>query len=398
MTTPLGNGRARAVRQAVEQVVVIGGGVIGLSIAWRAAVRGLDAVVVDPAPGAGASRAAAGMLTPVMELEPGEEELLQLGLDSAGRYPSFVADLERDSGLPAGYRACGTLAVALDSDDRAVLAELHALQSSLGLPVRLLTARECRRLEPMLAPGIRGGLHVEGDHQVDNRMLVAALLAACERREVDVVRQRAAELLVEGGAASGVRLADGGELRAGAVVLAAGCWSGALPGLPPEAAPPVRPVKGQILRLRVPEASAPFLSRSVRGVVKGSGVYLVPRAHGELVIGATTEEMGFDDQVTAGGVYGLLRDAHELVPGVTELPLVEAGAGLRPGSPDNAPLIGPTALPRLLVATGHYRHGVLLAPVTAEAIVETLVSGAPPAVARPFTPARFAPRGQERRR
>jgi glycine oxidase len=391
VTIPNGPVQARARHDAV----VVGGGVIGLSIAWQAARRGLRTVVVDPAPGGGASYVAAGMLAPVMELQYGEQELLRLSLTSAQRYPSFVAELERDSGRSAGYRTCGTLAIALDSDDRALLTELHAFQSSLGLPSQWLTSRECRRLEPMLAPAIRGGLHVEGDHQIDNRMLTLALLAAGERRGVDLVRQQAAELVVEHGTAAGVRLADGTVMRAASIVLAAGCWSGSLAGLPQEVTPPVRPVKGQILRLQVPEAYAPFLSRNVRGVVKGSDVYLVPRIHGELVVGATTEEMGYDTQVTAGGVYQLLRDARDLVPGISELPLVESRAGLRPGSPDNAPMIGPSALPGLMVATGHYRHGMLLTPVTADAVAEALVTGAVPAVAQPFSPGRFAGAGGE---
>lgn len=375
---------------AARDVVVIGAGVIGLSIAWQAARRGLRTVVVDPAPGRGASHASAGMLGPVMELRHGEQELLQLSLASAQRYPSFVAELEEQAGQPAGYRPCGTLAVALDPDDRAFLAELHAYQSSLALASEWLTAQECLTLEPALVPAIQGGLRVDGDHQVDNRMLVRALITACERSGVELLRQAVAELVVEGGGAAGVRLADRTDLRAPSTVLAAGCWSGTLAGLPPEVAPPVRPVKGQILRLQMPDGGAPFLSRTVRGVIRGSSLYLVPRTHGELVIGATVEEMGYDTRVTAGGVYQLLRDARELVPGIAELPLVETLAGLRPGSPDGAPMIGPSALPGLVVATGHYRHGVLLAPATADAVAETLATGAVPAAVRPFSPQRFA--------
>ncbi|MGW0664938.1 glycine oxidase ThiO [Streptodolium elevatio] len=369
--------------------VVIGGGVIGLSIAWRAALRGLSVTVLDPAPGRGASHAAAGMLTPVSELQYGEESLLRLNMASADRYPAFAAELADASGLPSGYRACGTLAVALDADDRAVLKDLHAYQERLGLASTWLTSRECRRLEPMLSPAVSGGLHVEADHQVDNRRLVAALLAACERAGVTLVRARAAALLTDADRATGVRLDDGTELAAGQVVLAAGCWSNAVEGLPPGTLPPVRPVKGEILRLRVPEIFAPFLSRNVRGVVKGGSMYLVPREDGELVVGATEHELGYDTEVTAGGVYELLRDAHELVPGITELPLVETHAGLRPGTPDNAPVIGAAELPGLVLATGHYRHGVLLTPVTADAVAELLAEGTVPEVVRPWGPGRF---------
>jgi glycine oxidase len=374
---------------AGRDVVVVGGGVIGLSGAWLAAARGLTVTVVDPSPGRGASHAAAGMLTPVSELQYGEEDLLALNLASARRYPSFVAELEEASGRDAGYRACGTLAVALDADDRAVLKDLHAFQLRLGLDSRWLTGRECRALEPMLTPALAGGLHVADDHQIDNRRLVAALLAACANTGVELVRRRAAGLVVRSGRATGVRLDDGSDLAAGTVVLAAGCDSARLPGLPEGVVPPVRPVKGEILRLRVPAAMAPFLSRNVRGVVKGGSMYLVPRADGELVVGATEHDLGHDTTVTAGGVYELLRDARELVPGVTELELVETLAGLRPGSPDNAPVVGPSALPGLVLATGHYRHGVLLTPVTADALADVLAGGATSEVMAPWGPARF---------
>ncbi|MEV0490309.1 glycine oxidase ThiO [Streptomyces atratus] len=374
-----------------SDVLVIGGGIIGLVTAWRAAQRGLRTAVVDPDPGGGAARVAAGMLAAVTELHYGEQMLLGLNVASAARYPAFAAELEAASGQEIGFRACGTLAVALDSDDRAHLRELHALQQRSGLESEWLTGRECRRLEPMLAPGVRGGLRVDGDHQVDPRRLAGALLTACERAGVVFHRDRVERLGMVRGRAAGAVLAAGAELAADQVVLAAGSLSGRLAGLPDEVVPPVRPVKGQVLRLTVPAAYAPFLTRTVRAVVRGSHVYLVPRENGELVVGATSEEMGWDTTVTAGGVYELLRDAHELVPGITELPLTETRAGLRPASPDNAPLLGPTALPGLHLATGHHRNGVLLTPVTGDAMAELLTTGELPVVARPFAPGRFAP-------
>lgn len=371
-------------------VLVIGGGIIGLAVAWRTAQRGLAVTLVDPAPGHGAAQVAAGMLAPVTELQYGEEPLLRLGMASNERYAAFAAELEEFTGLSTGYRRTGTLAVALDSDDREELRELHGFHQRLGLDSHWLTGRECRRLEPMLAPGVRGGLHVTDDHQVDGRRLGAALVDACERTGVVLHRSRAAELLVTAGRATGVRLETGERLNTDQIVLAAGPQSHLLPGLPPGVLPAIRPVKGQILRLRIPELYAPFLSRNVRAVVRGQHLYLVPRADGELVVGATTEEQGYDTTVTAGGVYELLRDAHELVPGITELPLVETGAGLRPGSPDNAPLLGPTALPGLIAATGHYRNGVLLTPVTGDLLAEYLATGVTPELAAPFSPSRFA--------
>ena len=372
-----------------SDVLVVGGGIIGLVTAWRAAQRGLSTAVVDPEPGGGAAQVAAGMLAAVTELHYGEQTLLGLNLASAHRYPAFAAELTELTGQDLGYRRCGTLAVALDADDRAHLRELHALQRQSGLESEWLSGRECRRLEPMLAPGVRGGLRVDGDHQIDPRRLTRALLAACERAGVVFHRTWAQRLRVVRDRAAGVATTDGEELGASQVVLAAGSLSGRLEGLPQALLPPVRPVKGQVLRLTVPPRHAPFLSRTVRAVVRGSHVYLVPRENGELVVGATSEEQGWDTTVTAGGVYELLRDAHELVPGITELPLTETRAGLRPGSPDNAPLLGPTELPGLLLATGHYRNGVLLTPVTGDAMAHVLTTGELPDEARAFTPRRF---------
>ncbi|MCX4786162.1 MULTISPECIES: glycine oxidase ThiO [unclassified Streptomyces] len=374
-----------------SDVLVIGGGIIGLVTAWRAAQRGLRIAVADPEPGGGAAQVAAGMLAAVTELHYGEQMLLALNVASAARYPAFAAELEAVSGRETGFRACGTLAVALDSDDRAHLRELHALQQRSGLESEWLTGRECRRLEPMLAPGVRGGLRVDGDHQIDPRRLAAALLTACERAGVVFHRDRVERLTVVRDRAAGAVLAAGTQLGADQVVLAAGSLSGRLPGLPDEVVPPIRPVKGQVLRLTVPAAYAPFLTRTVRAMVRGSHVYLVPRENGELVVGATSEEMGWDTTVTAGGVYELLRDAHELVPGITELPLTETRAGLRPASPDNAPLLGPTALPGLHLAVGHHRNGVLLTPVTGDVMAALLADGELPEPARPFTPHRFPP-------
>ncbi|WP_308405742.1 glycine oxidase ThiO [Streptomyces tardus] len=373
------------------RVCIVGGGVIGLVTAWRTAQRGAEVTVVDPFPGGGAAQVAAGMLAAVTELHYGEEQLLALNLASARRYPDFAAELAEASGQQLGYRACGTLAVALDSDDRAHLRELHALQQRCGLSAQWLSGRECRRLEPLLAPGVRGGLRVDGDHQIDPRLLSRALLTACERAGVVTLRARAARLRTGSGGVAGVTLADGSELAADAVVLAAGSESGQLAGVPAECVPPVRPVKGQVLRLRMPDPAGrrPFLSRTVRAVVRGGPLYLVPRESGELVVGATSEERGWDTTVTAGGVYELLRDAHELLPGITELELVETRAGLRPCSPDNAPVLGPTPLPGLHLATGHHRNGVLLTPVTGDALAASLTDGQLPPEAAAFGAGRF---------
>jgi glycine oxidase len=371
--------------QPPADVVVVGGGVIGLGIAWRAALAGMPVTVVDEAPGRGASWAAAGMLAPVTEVHYGERSLLALNLAAAARWPSFAAEVEEASGQPVGYRPGGTLAVARDADDNAALEDLYQFQLSCGLEVERLRSRECRQLEPGLAPSIRGGVLAAGDHQVDNRALVEALLVACRRAGVRLVADRVAQLAVDEDRVTGVVLAGGERLAAGTVVLAAGCWSGGLGGLAAEALPPVRPVKGQLLYLRGP-AEAPLCSRNVRGLE----VYVVPRGDGRVVVGATVEEQGFDTTMTAGAVHDLLRAALELLPEAAELELAETVVGLRPGSPDNAPMLGPAGPDGLVAATGHYRNGILLTPVTADAIAELLATGRVPEAIAPFGPGRFA--------
>jgi glycine oxidase len=372
-------------QQHPADAVVVGGGVIGLAIAWRAAQAGMAVTVVDEQPGRGASWAAAGMLAPVTEVHYGERPLLGLNLAAAARWPGFAAEVEEAGGRPVGYTPGGTLAVARDADDNAALEDLYQFQLRCGLEVERLRSRECRQLEPGLQPGIRGGVLAAGDHQVDNRALVEVLLVACRRVGVRMVAGRVTDLAVEGDRVTGVALGDGERLAAGTVVLAAGCWSGALGGVAAEALPPVRPVKGQLLYLRGP-ADEPLCSRNVRGLE----VYVVPRGDGRVVVGATVEEQGFDTRVTAGAVHDLLRAALELLPDVVELELLETVCGLRPGSPDNAPMIGPAGPEGLVVATGHYRNGILLTPVTADAVAELLATGRVPEAIAPFAPGRFA--------
>jgi glycine oxidase len=367
-----------------RDAVVVGGGLIGLGVAWRAASRGLDVCVVDESGGRGASWAAAGLLAPVTEAHFGEESLLALNLESARRYPSFVAELEEASGEDAGYRANGTVMVAADDDDLDALSAVVEWQQRLGLDVERLSRRELRTLEPALAPGMRAGWHAASDHEVDNRKLLLALRAACVNRGVEVVAGRVAEVMARSGRVSGVRLEDSSEIETETVVVAGGCWSGSLGGVPAEVELPVRPVKGQLLYLKDPSGTSP-IDRNVRG----ADVYLVSRGDGRVVIGATVEERGFDTTITGGAVYELLRYALRLVPGLGEMHLIETVSGLRPGTPDNAPLIGPTALDGLVVAAGHYRNGVLLTPVTADAIAEFLAEGKLPDVAAPFSPRRF---------
>lgn len=361
---------------------MVGAGAIGLGIAWRAARSGLSVTVADPEPGRGASWMAAGMLAPVTEVHYGEESLLRLNLASHQLIPRFVQELEADAQRSVGYRACGTVLVARDNDDNAALNELFAFQQRLGLDVRRLRSSEVRAIEPALATSVRGGILVEGDHQIDNRALIQGLLEACRRLGVGTVPRGVTEVVVSDGSVGGVRLDDGSEIAADRVVVAAGAHSGAIGGIPPL---PVRPVKGQLLHLRSRSGQS-LLTRNVRGL----DVYLVPRSDGRLVVGATVEEQGFDPAVTAGAVRDLLEAAYELVPGITELELVETAVGHRPGSPDNAPLIGAVSgAEGLFVATGHYRNGILLLPVTSRGVAALLTGEDPPDDISGFGPGRF---------
>jgi glycine oxidase len=367
-----------------RRVAVVGGGVVGLACAWRIAQRLHDAevVLIDPAPGSGASGVAAGMLAPLTEAHPTEAGLLHLSVEAARRYPDFAVELAA-AGTDPGYRSAGTLAVALTADDRAELDVLAGHLAALGLAAEPLTARETRALEPSLTPGIRGGLRVDGDHSIDNRALLDALRKAGANVGVRFVACRASRIVdssSSGGArVTHVELADGRTEPADVVVVAAGCWSSALH---PALDGLVRPVKGEILRLR-PRPGVVGPRRTLRATVQGHSVYLVPRTDGELVVGATQREAGFDTTVSAGAVYALLRDARAIFPAIDEFELAEASAGLRPGSRDNLPLIGPIGPAGLVAATGHYRNGILLAPVTADAVAELLVTGDLPDFAAP---------------
>jgi glycine oxidase len=367
--------------------VVVGGGTIGLACAWRAARRGVRVRVLErDHPGSGASHVAAGMLAPVGEASWGEEALIRLALASAAAWPRFAAELAEDSELEVGYEPCGALHIALDRDESEELRRRFQLMDSLDLGVDWLLPRACRQLEPGLAPACAAGVHAPGEAAIDPDLLLPALTAAVESCGGQVlVEAEVTDVLTDDGRLTGVITRDGREHRAEHIVLAAGAWSGAAPWLPPNARPPVRPVKGQILTLRG-NPDQPVCRR----IVASERVYLVPRPDGRLIVGATVEEHGFDIQVTAGGVHELLREAYRALPDVAELELVEMVAGLRPGTPDNAPLVGPGALDGLVLATGHYRNGILLTPISAEAVAALLAQDPLPPEAEVAHPGRFA--------
>jgi glycine oxidase len=350
------------------EVVVVGGGVIGLACAWRLAQGGARVAVVERGePGSGATRVAAGMLAPVGELSFGEPELLDLTLEAARLYPQFVAELEGASGVSTGYEQLGALHVALDRDEAAQLRRVHDLQRSLELEAEWLPPRKCRDLEPGLTPSFHGGVFAAGEAAIDPRALTRALLAAGRAEGVEVMTgEEVVEGVFEGERLNGLRTRDR-KLSAETVVLSSGAWSGAAEWLPEHARPPVRPVKGQVLVLRSRNGERP-----TRHILASERVYLVPRPDGRLIVGATVEEMGFDTAVTAGGVHELLREAYRLLPDVAEMELLDAVAGLRPGTPDNLPLVGPGAIDGLVLATGHFRNGILLAPLAARTVAELL--------------------------
>ncbi|MGH3945354.1 MAG: glycine oxidase ThiO, partial [Pseudonocardiaceae bacterium] len=350
-------------------VAVVGGGVIGLSCAWRAASAGFAVTVHDPAPGSGASHVAGGMLAPVTEAVPGEQDVLALGAASLRRWPDFAAELTA-AGADPGLRTRGTLVVALDPGDRAELDRLAEQLSRIGRQVEVLSGREVRRAEPSLGPQVCRALSVPADLSVDNRALMNALLVACRSAGVTFRGQRCTALP-----------------EADVVVLAAGAHSAALH---PALARVIRPVKGEILRLRCRRGTLAPPSRTVRAIVSARHSYLVPRDRGGLVLGATEREVGFDTDVTAGAVRELLADAERVLPAIAEYALEETAVGLRPGSPDNLPVIGELE-PGVLAATGHHRHGILLAPVTADAVLALLRGEAVPVEAVPAQPGRFQP-------
>lgn len=408
-------------------VAVIGGGVIGHGIAWEARRSGRSVVLIDDAPGSGASWAAAGMLAPVSELHYQEEELLGLMLDASERWPQFAADLGRVSGRGSGYLATPTLTVGADAADRQALMDLRGVQQANGLAVEPLTVREARRREPLLSPAIACALDTPADHQVDPRRLVECFRAALANHltagrglagtagadtavagalDGFAVADRAVALEWADGGVVGVRLAGGGLVLAGETVVANGMAAGSLDNLPSGLRLPLRPVHGDILRLSVPQHLQPLLTSTVRGLVRGVPVYLVPREDGTVVIGATQREdalagVGAASGVSAGGVYQLLRDAQVLVPAVAELELLECTARARPATPDNAPLLGrvtvdgkdgsPAHIPGLIVATGFFRHGVLLTPAAAT-ICRDLMDGKADPRWQPFSPDRFSGR------
>jgi glycine oxidase len=400
MTVPIDRAETS---EPVAETLIVGGGIVGLAIGWRLARAGRGVAVLERdaagAPPSCASWAAAGMLAPLAEAGFDEPALLALSRRSLEMYPAFVQELEADAGMRVDHRTEGTLVVAVDRDDAAWLARLYDFQREAGLPTQWLRGAEAIEREPHLAAGVTAAVLASSDHQVDNRLLWQALREAFVRAggelRTGVTVRRVAH---EHGRATGVWVAEGEDgdderlVRAGQVVACAGAWLRPLLAstLAATALPPVRPVKGQMLSL----ASSSLLRLSC--VIRTRRVYLAPKSDGRIVIGATSEEVGYDTRVTAGGLLELLRHAWEVVPAVYDLPVQETWAGLRPASRDHAPILGATRLDGLFIAAGHYRHGVLLTPATAHGMAELLLTGRLPDALAPFSPERFHPAARAR--
>jgi glycine oxidase len=363
-------------------ILIVGGGIIGLSIGWELARAGRRVEVFErETVGSGASRTAAGMLAPDAELEFEETTLHALNKESRRRWPDYAARLEADTGVDVGLRTEGTLVVADDRDSAEALKRRYRFQKEHGLEVEWLSGREARDKEPFLAPDLAGAVWSPGDHQVNNRSVVDALAKGVRKHGGTIHEETPVDAVAPDADRPAVRTEDGERVEGAAVVLAAGAWARSLDGL--EAPLPIRPVKGEIMVL---EATAAF---DLAHVVRGPDAYVVPKDDGHVAVGATAEEQGFDPDVTAGGLYDNLEGGWEVVPGILDLPVRCTCTGFRPASRDNAPLLGPASDPGVVVATGHYRHGILLTPVTAQEVARYLLDGTVSKWMEPFLPSRF---------
>ena len=372
--------------QDVSDVVIVGAGVMGCAVALRLASRGLAVTVIERGiPGAEASSAAAGILGPQMEADaPGP--LLDLGLRSRALYPALAAELRDATGIDIGYVSSGVLAVALDGAGAAELTARRAWQVARGLRVEPLSAEALRTLEPNLGPDVRAALRFTDDAQVNARELARALSQAAAHAGARFLQGRyVRRVLVKGGVAQGVEL-DGEVLAAGTVVVAAGSWSGLIEGsgVPSTV---VRPARGQLVSIE----TRPPLFRHVISV-HGRG-YLVPRRDGTVIAGSTVEMAGFRKEVTVGGLAQILGLAATLVPALADAPVTGSWSNFRPYTEDHLPVLGQTPVRGLVLATGHFRNGILLAPVTADAIASVVATGASEIDLAPFSVARFGRAG-----
>lgn len=368
-----------------SDIVVIGGGIIGLAVARQLCLSGSAVTVLEQhRTGHGASWAAAGMLAPHCEFDEPDPYfvLCRSGLE---RYAGFIESLREETGLPIAYNSTGVIYPALSDRGQSRLETRYERHRLDGVPVERLTVREARRFEPNLTNGIRTALRYPDDHQVENRDIVTAL-AQSVLQSGGVIREGVTvrKILLDGHRVAGVDTTEG-TCKTRTVVNAMGCRARYLDGVSPVHRIPVRPVRGQILALRA-GAAPPF-----HHTIYTSGVYLVPRSDGRLIVGATVEEAGFRNEVTLGGVMQLFRDALELAPSLKSWALDSTWSGLRPVARDGRPVLGATGTPGLYTASGHGRNGILLAPLTGELIAEAILHDRVPSIMRPFLPDRFYP-------
>jgi glycine oxidase len=367
-------------------VVIIGGGIQGLAIGWYLAGAGRSVTIVERGDaGHEATWASAGMLAPHVVTSTLAEALRsRLVLTSHSLWPGFADELQQASSVAIGYRTEGSLVTAHDQEGIERITAYRDLQREWGIATQWLSGDEARKLEPHLASDVIAAVHSDIDHQVDNRKVAQALRAAFLSASGELREHKPVTgIVIEQDEVIGVRCGDE-MLAARTVILAAGAWSASIAGLPEDVIPPVRPVKGQILAVQMP-ADAPL----VRHLIWGHSVYIIPRLDGRLIIGATVEEQGFDMQLTAGAVLGLLQSACATIPAIRDRPIHEMWVGLRPGSLDDAPILGNTSVRGLILATGHFAHGIVLAPITAQAICHLILTGETMDEIQPFSLSRF---------
>ena len=369
-----------------QRIVIVGGGVIGLSVAWRLAREGAPyrVLLLDAhRAGEGTSRVSAGMIAPIAEAGFEDPGFIRFARLSRERYRSFVAEVSADAESTVALGEEGSLVIAIHRDDVEAMRRVYEHRRHADLPVEWLSGTQARELEPTLTPRVSAAMWIAYDGQVNTRALLPALVRACIRRGVEVREgARVSRIIVDGDSVAGVEV-NGEGVEADVVVLAAGAWSGTIGGLPADVVPAVRPIRGQILRLK---RTHEFTTRHV---VRGPRAYLLPKDDGTVVVGATQEEAGFDATPTAGGIKTILENAWEMVPSIYDLPIERIEVGLRPGTRDHLPLIGPTRVRGLVMATGHFRHGILFAPTTADAVCRGILTGNFGEDVAAFSPDRF---------
>lgn len=366
-----------------SDVIIIGAGIIGCSIAYRLAGAGLQVTIIERGyPGKEASSAAAGMLAPQAEIAHEVREVFsELCFASHNLYPDFVAELEEETGIEIGYQTTGSIFVATDFVEAEALASLLQRQQAAGKQAEELSAEQVKELEPTLTETIQVGVYLPNDHHVNNRRLMTALVAAAAGRGVEfLTNSPVIGLEFNKSRVLGVRI-PGSVFTGGTIINAAGCWAG-LVDQTNQVQLPIRPVRGQMLRLEQQP-------QPLHHLVHSTGCYLVPWPDGRILVGSTLENVGYNKEVTAQGIHQLLEAALKLVPSLESAPIREVWAGLRPDTKDNLPILGSTSIMNLVMACGHFRNGILLAPVTAKLITELIITGKPSMSLEPFRPDRF---------